>query len=181
MTFIFCSWVGQLSTRLVQFHAILKAFIAFGRVFAKLFLFWANTRFWPNVWMTLRQTQMFGSCFVNKKTNGWGHYHGGKARLGYHLVLGPLFCKWPHLGAKLAHKTLYQSSECVTLCECKLVDLHAHLNKKINMCKIKGVVCNFFCKNIRAKIQQNISLIKTTIQKQMLWITIHTTKWWIFH
>jgi len=32
------------------------------------------------------------------------------------------------------------------------------------MCKIKGVVCNFFCKNTHAKIQQNITLIKTTIQ-----------------
>ncbi len=70
-TFIFCSWVEQLSTRLVQFHAMLKAFIAFWSSLCKIVLFWANIRFWPNVWMTLWQTQMFGSCFVNKKTNGW--------------------------------------------------------------------------------------------------------------
>jgi hypothetical protein len=107
-------------------------------------------------------------CLVHvlwtKKPMDGGHYHGGKARLGYHLVLGPLFCKWPHLGAKLAHNPLYQSSQCVTLCECNLVDLHAHLTKKINTCKIKGVVCKFFCKNTHANIHKNISFIKTTIQ-----------------
>ncbi len=61
----------------------------------------------------------FAACFTSGKAHGWGTFPKWKARLGFRLILGPLFWECPHPRALpyteiLAHHSLGKSNQQVS-------------------------------------------------------------------